>query len=57
MMPLAAALFSVMAIRGVRSRYSTALIAVLFGVMGFIIMGGLLLGFPWQGCVDHPITG
>lgn len=54
MVPLAAALFSVSALRGVRTRYSTALVAVLFIVMVFIIVGGLLFGFPWQGCVDHP---
>jgi hypothetical protein len=24
-------------------------------VMAFIIVGGLLFGFPWQGCVDHPM--
>jgi hypothetical protein len=54
MMPLAAALFAVMALRGIRTRYSTLLIAVLYIVMIFIIVGGLLFGFPWQGCVDHP---
>ncbi len=54
MMPLAATLFAVMALRGIRTRYNALLIAVLYIVMIFIIVGGLLFGFPWQGCVDHP---
>jgi len=54
MVPLAATLFSVSALQGVRIRYSALLVAVLFVVMVFIIVGGLLFGFPWQGCVDHP---
>jgi hypothetical protein len=54
MMPLAATLFSVMSLKGVRPRFSTTLVAVLFVVMLFIIAGSLLFGFPWQGCVDHP---
>lgn len=57
MMPLAVVLFSVSALRGVRTRGSTTLIAVLFGVMLFIIVGGLLFGFPWQGCVDQLAAG
>jgi hypothetical protein len=57
MLPLGATLFSVTALRGVRPRSSAALVGVMFGVMAFIIVGGLLFGFPWQGCVDHPMTG
>ena len=57
MMPMAATLFSVMALRGIRPRLSTTLVAVLFGVMIFIIVGGSLFGFPWQGCVDQPVAG
>jgi hypothetical protein len=55
MMPLAASFFAVIALRGVRPHLSTTLVAVIFGVMVFIIVGGLLFGFPWQGCVDHPV--
>ena len=55
MMPLAAVLFSVTALRGVRVRFSAILVAVLFVVMVFIIVCGGLFGFPWQGCVDHPV--
>jgi hypothetical protein len=54
MMPLAATLYAVAALRGVRPCSSTTLVAVLFGVMVFIIVGSLLFNFPWQGCVDHP---
>ena len=54
MVPLAATLFSVAALRGVRPRSGSVLVGVLFAVMVFIIAGGLLFGFPWQGCVDHP---
>ena len=54
MIPMAATLYAIMAVRGVNVRYSAILIAVLFVVMVFIIVGGLLFGFPWQGCVDHP---
>jgi len=55
MIPLGATLFAVAGLRGVRPRSSTFLVAALFGVMAFIIVGGLLFGFPWQGCVDHPM--
>jgi len=57
MMPLAATLFAVMALRGFRTSYSAILIIVLYVVMIFIIVGGLLWGFPWQGCVNHPGMG
>jgi hypothetical protein len=57
MMPMTAALFSVAALRGIQTRSSIGLISILFVVMVFIIAGGLLFGFPWQGCVDHPGVG
>ncbi|MEE9553870.1 MAG: hypothetical protein V3W18_06185 [candidate division Zixibacteria bacterium] len=55
MIPLAASLIAVMALRGIRIRPGSVLIAIFFGVMIFIIIGGLFLKFLWQGCVDHPI--
>ena len=55
MIPLGATLFAVAGLRGVRPRSGIVLVAALFGVMAFIIVGGLLFGFPWQGCVDHPM--
>jgi hypothetical protein len=54
MMPLAASFYSIMALRGVRPQLSTILVVIIFVVMVFIIVGGLLFGFPWQGCVNHP---
>jgi hypothetical protein len=54
MVPLAAALFAVSALRGVRPRSSTALVGAMFGVMVFIIVGGALFGFPWKGCAGQP---
>jgi hypothetical protein len=58
MMPLAAVLYSVAALRGVRPQLGTGLVVLLFVVMIFIIVGSILFGFPWQGCVDHPnMTG
>jgi hypothetical protein len=57
MIPLGAVLLAVSALRGVRPRGGTVLVAALFGVMMFIIVGGSLFGFPWGGCVDHPMTG
>lgn len=55
MIPLGASLFAVAGLRGIRPGYSAALVGMLFGVMAFIIVGGLLFGFPWQGCIDHPM--
>jgi hypothetical protein len=55
MVPLAATLFAVPALRGVRPRGGAVLVGALYGVMVFIIVGGALFGFPWQGCVDHPM--
>ena len=54
MLPLGAMLFSVSALRGVRIHTGAMLVGVMYGVMLFIIVGGLLFGFPWQGCVNHP---
>jgi hypothetical protein len=54
MIPLSATLLAVLALRGVRPKLNTILITVLIVVMVFIIVGGLLFGFPWEGCVDHP---
>jgi hypothetical protein len=53
MVPLAAVLFAVAALRGVRPRAGTVMVVAMFGVMAFIVVGGLLFGFPWEGCVDH----
>lgn len=55
MIPMAATLFSVVALKGVRPKGSTVLVLASFGVMLFIIVGGILIEFPWQGCVDHPM--
>jgi hypothetical protein len=53
MIPMAATLFAVTALKGVRPRRSTLLVLASFGVMLFIIIGGIFIKFPWQGCVDH----
>ena len=49
--PLAVTLFSVSALRGVRTRYSAALAGLLVGVIIFIVVGNPVFGFPWSGCV------
>ena len=54
MIPLSIILLAVLALRGVRSKFNTMIIIILFVVMIFIIVGGSLFSFPWQGCVDHP---
>jgi uncharacterized membrane protein HdeD (DUF308 family) len=51
MMPLAAALFAVMALRGVWTRLSTVLVVLMLVVITFIAVCNPLLGFPWQGCM------
>ncbi len=56
MMPLAASLFAIIALRGFRTTFSTTLVVVLFAVMLFIIVGSTLFGFPWQGCVHYPMN-
>ncbi len=48
--PLATTMFAVSAMRGVRTRWSAALVAVLLVVMVFIAVGNPLWGFPWMGC-------
>ena len=49
--PLAATLFSISALKGVRTRWSAILVGVLLAVTLFIVVGNPLVGFPWQGCV------
>jgi hypothetical protein len=49
--PLAATLFAVAALRGIRTRWSAGLVGVLLAVTVFIVVGNPLFGFPWQGCV------
>jgi hypothetical protein len=49
--PLAATLFSVAALRGVRTRWSAVLVGVLLAVTVFIVVGNPLFGFPWTGCI------
>jgi hypothetical protein len=51
-MPLAVVLFSLTALRGFRSRFSTILIVLMLIVITFCAVGNALLGFPWQGCVQ-----
>jgi hypothetical protein len=51
---LAATLFAVAALRGVRPRESGALVLVLLGMIVFMSVGSNLFGFPWQVCIDHP---
>jgi len=49
--PLAASLYAVAALRGIRPVISTALVIVLLIFIVFIAVGNPLLGFPWEGCV------
>lgn len=49
--PLAAALFSVAALRGVRTGASALLAGAMLVVIVFIAVGNPMFGFPWQGCV------
>jgi hypothetical protein len=51
MVPLAATLFSVSALRGARPRLSAALSSVMLVMIVFIAVGNPTIGFPWQGCV------
>lgn len=48
--PLATTMFAVSALRGVRTRWSAILVAVLLVVTVFIAVGNPLWGFPWMGC-------
>jgi hypothetical protein len=51
MVPMAAVLFSVAALKGARPRLSATLTAVMLGVIAFMAVGNPLIGFPWEGCV------
>lgn len=51
MVPLAATLFSVAALRGIRPRASAVLSGVMTGMIVFMAVGNPLFGFPWAGCV------
>ncbi len=51
LVPLAATLFAVAALRGVRPTSSAVLTAAMLGVIVFMAVGNPLIGFPWQGCV------
>jgi len=49
--PLAATLFAVSALRGARPRLSAGIVGMLLLVTVFIVVGNPVLGFPWEGCV------
>lgn len=49
--PLAAVLFSLTALLGLRTRASAGLAAAMLAVIAFIAIGNPLVGFPWRGCV------
>jgi hypothetical protein len=51
MVPLAVTLFSVAALKGVRTRASAAISGVLSGMIVFMAVGNPLFSFPWSGCV------
>jgi hypothetical protein len=51
MVPLGVTLFSVAALKGVRTKASAALSAVLSGMIVFMAVGNPLFSFPWSGCV------
>jgi hypothetical protein len=51
MVPLAVTLFSVAALKGVRTKVSSALSGVLSGMIVFMAVGNPLFSFPWSGCV------
>jgi hypothetical protein len=55
MVPMAAVLFSVTALRGRRPHASTVLSVAMLGIILFITVGSSFFGFPWKGCVDYPI--
>ena len=50
-MPLAVVLFSLTALRGLRTRLSTIFVVLMLIVIAFCAVGNALLGFPWQGCI------
>jgi hypothetical protein len=51
LVPLAATLFSISALRGMRTRASAVLSMAMLGVIVFIAVGNPVMGFPWEGCV------
>jgi hypothetical protein len=51
MVPLGVTLFSVAALRGVRTKASAAISGVLSGMIVFMAVGNPLFSFPWSGCV------
>ncbi len=51
-MPLAVVLFSVTALRGLRTRFSAALVILMLVVIAFVAVGNSLWGFPWPGCIQ-----
>jgi hypothetical protein len=50
--PLAMTLFATSAMKGLRTRWSAALVGLLLVVTAFIAVGNPLWGFPWAGCVS-----
>lgn len=48
--PLATTLFSITALKGIRTRFSAAMALLLLVVTVFIAVGNPLWGFPWKGC-------
>jgi hypothetical protein len=51
-MPLAVVLFSLTAMRGLRTRLSTIFVVLMLIVIAFCAVGNALFGFPWQGCMQ-----
>jgi hypothetical protein len=51
LVPMAAALFSVAALKGARTRLSATMTAAMLGVIAFMAVGNPLIGFPWEGCI------
>jgi hypothetical protein len=51
MVPLGVTLFSVAALKGVRTKASSAISGVLSGMIVFMAVGNPLFSFPWSGCV------
>jgi len=51
MVPLGVTLFSVAALKGVRTKASAAISGVLSGMIVFMAVGNPLFSFPWSGCV------
>lgn len=51
MVPLGVTLFSIAALKGVRTKASAAISGVLSGMIVFMAVGNPLFSFPWSGCV------